>query len=127
MKPILEALKSGKILGNVNLVDCNNPRVIYERAVVDVVETLIKNNVLVLTNGCASFPLLKLGFCNAKALKKAGEGLRSYLEPDLLPVWHMGACIDNTRASGVFAGIAGQAIKICHMLLQAQDGQVKRD
>jgi carbon-monoxide dehydrogenase catalytic subunit len=114
MKPILEALKDGKILGIVNLVGCNNPRVIYEKAVVDVAETLIKNNVLVLTNGCASFPLLKLGFCNTQALQKTGEGLRSFLEPDLPPVWHMGECIDNARASGVFAGIAseaGQAIK----------------
>jgi len=109
MKPILGALKRGEILGIVNLVGCNNPRVIYEKAVVDVAETLIKNNVLVLTNGCASFPLLKLGFCNTKALQKTGEGLRSFLEPDLPPVWHMGECIDNARASGVFAGIAGEA------------------
>lgn len=114
MKPILESLKNGKILGIVNLVGCNNPRVIYEKAVVDVAETLIKNNVLILTNGCASFPLLKLGLCNANALQKTGEGLRSFLEPDLPPVWHMGECIDNARASGMFggiAGIAGKAIK----------------
>ena len=114
MKPILEALKSGKILGIVNLVGCNNPRVIYEKAVVDVAETLIKNNVLVLTNGCASFPLLKLGLCNAGALQRTGEGLKSFLEPDLPPVWHMGECIDNARASALFGGIAGatgQAIK----------------
>jgi len=109
MKPILEALNSGKILGIVNLVGCNNPRVIYERAVVDVAETLIKNNVLVVTNGCASFPLLKLGFCNTNALQKTGECLRSFLEPDLPPVWHMGECIDNARASVLFAGIAGEA------------------
>jgi len=109
MKPILEELKSGKILGIVNLVGCNNPRVVYERAVADVAETLIKNNVLVLTNGCASFPLLKLGFCNTQALQKTGESLRSFLEPDLPPVWHMGECIDNARASGLFASIAGEA------------------
>ncbi|QGU96129.1 anaerobic carbon-monoxide dehydrogenase catalytic subunit [Clostridium bovifaecis] len=114
MKPILKALKSGKILGIVNLVGCNNPRVIYEKATVDVTETLLKNNVLVFTNGCASFPLLKLGFCNTDALQKTGEGLRSFLEPDLPPVWHMGECIDNARASGAFGAIAkeaGQAIK----------------
>lgn len=109
MKPILEALKSGKILGIVNLVGCNNPRVVYERAVVDVAETLIRNNVLVLTNGCASFPLLKLGLCNTQALQKTGESLRGFLEPDLPPVWHMGECIDNARASGLFGGIAGEA------------------
>lgn len=114
MEPILEALKSGKILGIVNIVGCNNPRVIYERATVDITEILLKNNVLVFTNGCASFPLLKLGFCNTSALQKTGENLRSFLEPDLPPVWHMGECIDNARASGLFGGIAnaaGQAIK----------------
>lgn len=109
MKPILEALRCGKILGIVNLVGCNNPRVVYERAVVDVAEILIQNNVLVFTNGCASFPLLKLGLCNAQALRKTGKNLRSFLEPDLPPVWHMGECIDNARASGIFAGIAGEA------------------
>lgn len=111
MKPILDALKDGRILGIVNLVGCNNPRVIYEKAVVDVAETLLKNNVLILTNGCASFPLLKLGFCNINALQKTGEALRSFLEPDLPPVWHMGECIDNARASALFANIAGEAGK----------------
>lgn len=114
MKPVLEAIKNGKILGIVNLVGCNNPRVVYERAVVDVAETLIKNNVLVLTNGCASFPLLKLGLCNTNALQKTGNELKGFLEPDLPPVWHMGECIDNARASGFFGALAkeaGKAIK----------------
>ena len=26
---------------------------------------------------------------------------------DLPPVWHVGECIDNTRSTGIFAGIAG--------------------
>lgn len=106
LSPIVEALKSGQILGIVNLVGCNNPRVVYERAILDVAETLIKNNVLVLTNGCASFPLLKLGLCNIDALDKTGDKLSSFLKPDLPPVWHMGECIDNAKASGLFAGIA---------------------
>jgi carbon-monoxide dehydrogenase catalytic subunit len=109
LKPLLEALKNGKILGIVNLVGCNNPRVVYERAVLDVAETLVKNNVLVLTNGCASFSLLKMGMCNANALKKTGNELRKFLEPDLPPVWHMGECIDNARASGLFGGLAAEA------------------
>ncbi len=112
VEPVLEALKDGKILGIVNLVGCNNPRVIYEKAVVDIAEILIKNNVLILTNGCASFPLLKLGLCNISALRKTGQGLRSFLEPDLPPVWHMGECIDNARASSVFSSIAESAGKL---------------
>ena len=59
---------------------CNNPKVIYERAIVDVAEEMLKNNILILTNGCASFPLLKLGFCHPDARSKCGEGLRRFLD-----------------------------------------------
>ncbi|MGM9572753.1 MAG: carbon monoxide dehydrogenase, partial [bacterium] len=108
LKPVYEALKQGKILGIVNLVGCSNPRIVYEKAVVEVAEILLKNNVLIFTNGCASFPLMKLGFCSKKALEWTGEGLREFLG-DLPPVWHMGECLDNARASAIFAGLAGCA------------------
>lgn len=108
MAPLAEALKSGKILGIVNMVGCNNPKVLYEKAIVDVAKVLLENNVLILSNGCASFPLMKLGYCNTSALEQTGESLREFLQPDLPPVWHVGECIDNTRSSGIFAGIAGE-------------------
>ncbi|MDD4371011.1 MAG: anaerobic carbon-monoxide dehydrogenase catalytic subunit [Anaerostipes sp.] len=108
MKPMADALKSGKILGIVNLVGCNNPKVVYERTIVEVADVLLKNNILILTNGCAAFPLMKLGYCTVQAQEKAGDGLREFLESDLPPVWHVGECIDNTRSSGIFAGIAGE-------------------
>lgn len=108
VKPIAEALKSGKILGIVNLVGCNNPRIVYEKAVVELAEILLKNNVLILTNGCASFPLMKLGYCSVKALEQTGDGLRSFLQ-DLPPVWHMGECLDNARASALFKAAAEAA------------------
>ncbi|HCR73234.1 MAG TPA: carbon-monoxide dehydrogenase catalytic subunit [Ruminococcus sp.] len=107
MKPLADALKSGKILGIVNMVGCNNPKVLYEKAIVDVADVLLKNNILILSNGCASFPLMKLGYCNTSALEKTGESLKEFLSPDLPPVWHVGECIDNTRSTGIFAGIAG--------------------
>lgn len=107
MQPLADALKSGQILGIVNMVGCNNPKVLYEKAIVDVADVLLKNNVLILSNGCASFPLMKLGYCNTSSLNKTGEDLRAFLTPDLPPVWHVGECIDNTRSSGIFAGIAG--------------------
>lgn len=102
---IAQAVKDGEILGVVNLVGCNNPRLIYEKAIVEVAECLIQNNVLVMTNGCASFPLLKSGLCSQKALERTGESLRNFLG-DVPPVWHMGECLDNARASGIFNGIA---------------------
>lgn len=104
--PIAEALKSGQILGIVNMVGCNNPKVPYERCIVDVADVLVKNNVLILSNGCASYPLMKLGFCEKDAWNRAGKDLQEFLAPDLPPVWHVGECIDNTRSSGILGGIA---------------------
>lgn len=109
LKPLADAVQSGKILGIVNMVGCNNPKIPYEKAILDVCDVLLKNNVLILTNGCASFPLMKMGYCQASELayNKCGEGLKEFLAPDMPPVWHVGECIDNTRSSGIFAGIAG--------------------
>ncbi|WP_167954835.1 anaerobic carbon-monoxide dehydrogenase catalytic subunit [Anaerosporobacter faecicola] len=110
MKPLAEALIEGKILGIVNMVGCNNPKVMYEKAILDVADELLKNNVLIIINGCASFPLMKMGYCQCSELaySKTGESLREFLAPAMPPVWHVGECIDNTRSSGIFAGIAGE-------------------
>ena len=110
MKPLYEAIKEGKILGIVNIVGCNNPKVVYEKCVIDVAKALLRNNILILTNGCASFPLMKMGYCNISGQEHAGESLNEFLG-DLPPVWHVGECIDNTKSSGIFAGIAGEAGK----------------
>lgn len=111
MKPVAEAIRSGQILGIVNMVGCNNPKVLYEKCIVDVADVLLKNNVLIISNGCASFPLMKLGYCAVSGKDKAGETLKRFLEPDLPPVWHVGECIDNTRSTGIFAGIAKELNK----------------
>lgn len=111
MKPLADALKSGQILGIVNMVGCSNPKTLYEKSTVDVADVLLKNNVLILTNGCASFPLMKLGYCTVDGAAKAGDSLREFLGSDLPPVWHVGECIDNARSSGIFAGIAKECEK----------------
>lgn len=109
MQPLVDAIREGKILGVVNMVGCNNTKVVYERAIVDVADVLLRNNVLILSNGCASFPLMKLGYCAKSGRERAGESLREFLAPDLPPVWHVGECIDNTRSSGFLAQIAAAA------------------
>jgi carbon-monoxide dehydrogenase catalytic subunit len=111
---LLEHLQSGRIRGVVNLVGCNNPKVVYEEAIVKVADELIAHDILVLTNGCAAFALLKMGFCLPEGLAGAGEGLSAVLTPHQLPpVWHMGECLDNARASAffrTFAAASGKAL-----------------
>lgn len=108
-EPLAEAVRSGQIRGIVNMVGCTNPKVVYERAIVDVTDILLKNNILILTNGCASFPLLKLGYCNMDAVeKKAGDSLKAFLKKyNMPPAWHVGECVDNTRSTGILANVAG--------------------
>lgn len=106
LNTLAQALKDGEILGIVNLVGCSNPRVLYEKKIIETAEILLKNNVLILTNGCASFALLKMGFCSEKALEWTGEKLRGFLK-DIPPVWHLGECLDNARASAFFNGLSG--------------------
>ncbi|THF65191.1 anaerobic carbon-monoxide dehydrogenase catalytic subunit [Pseudothauera rhizosphaerae] len=112
---LLRHLRAGTIRGIVNLVGCNNPKVVYEKAITDVADVLLAHDVIILTNGCASFPLLNLGYCRRAAAAKTGPALRALLEElDLPPVWHMGECLDNARASGLFRALAdacGQPLK----------------
>lgn len=112
---LLELLKSGAIRGLVNLAGCNNPKIIYEEAIVRIANELIAHDVLILTNGCAAYALLKLGFCLPEAVERAGAGLKMALSPhELPPVLHMGECLDNARASALFrtiSNISGEPLK----------------
>jgi len=50
---------------------------------------------------------LKTGYCLPEALRESGAGLRKILAPHHLPpVWHMGECLDNARATGLFRAVA---------------------
>jgi len=74
---------------------------------VQVAQVLIAHDVIVLTNGCAAYALLKTGYCLPEALQESGNGLREALGPhNLPPVWHMGECLDNARATGMFRAVA---------------------
>ena len=102
-------LRSGAIRGIINMAGCNNPKVLYEATTTRVADVLLEHDILVLTNGCAGFPLLKLGYCSTAYLGKAGPGLRSALRPNghpLPPVLHMGECLDNARASALFRALS---------------------
>ncbi|MGL1862414.1 MAG: hypothetical protein OCC46_07825 [Pseudodesulfovibrio sp.] len=106
MEPVASALINGEIKGIINLSGCTNTRIVFEKNIVDIVDILLKNNILIFTNGCASFPMAKLGYCSTKALNKCGDNLQQFLRGELPPVWHFGESIENAHAVGVFRAIA---------------------
>ena len=106
---IASALIEGKINGIVSLSGCvaSDPQVMESLA--PLVDTLLKNNILIFTNGCAAFSMAIQGYCSSKAQNKCGERLQQFLDANLPPVWHFGECDDNAQSLATFREIAKYA------------------
>ncbi|XPV77007.1 MAG: hypothetical protein ACNI27_03550 [Desulfovibrio sp.] len=114
LERVSSALIGGKIKGIVNISGCINTRIGFEKSMVDIVETLLKNNILIFTNGCAALPLAKRGYLSPAGKKVCGPDLKEFLDPKMPPVWHFGECFNNTQAIATFREIAkysGRAIR----------------
>lgn len=107
---LVELLKSGRMKGIAAVVGCNNPKVPYERGHVTVAEGLVREDVLVLTTGCAAHALLNFGLCDQTAARSAGPGLSAICRDlDIPPALAMGGCMDNTRSLRLFIEISRAA------------------
>ena len=98
-RPLNDNIINGRIRGIVGIVGCTNPKVPQDMTHNILTRELIKNDVLVLTTGCATIACGKQGLLNPKeALELAGDGLRSVCETvGIAPVLACGSCVDNTR------------------------------
>ncbi|MDW7740555.1 MAG: anaerobic carbon-monoxide dehydrogenase catalytic subunit [Bacillota bacterium] len=120
IKVITDAVESGQLRGVVLFAGCNNLRVPHDKSHSTIITELAKNNVLMVATGCAAGTAAKLGLMNADAVEEyAGEGLKSFIHmlndankdklKDKLPlVFHMGSCVDNTRAYDLTTALARQ-------------------
>ncbi|GAV21972.1 anaerobic carbon-monoxide dehydrogenase catalytic subunit [Carboxydothermus pertinax] len=115
LKPLIDNIVSGNILGVVATVGCNNAKVKHDWFHIELVKELIKNNVLVVTTGCSAHALAKAGLMDPAAAELAGEGLRTVLTAigtandlggPLPPVLHMGSCVDNSRIGDLVIAVA---------------------
>jgi len=98
-KPLNENIINGRIRGVAGVVGCNNVRTTHDSAHITLMKELIKNDVIVLTTGCAAMAAGKMGLLTPEAARRyAGPGLAEVCEAvGIPPVLHMGACVDNTR------------------------------
>ena len=120
IKVVTDAIDSGQLRGVVLFAGCNNLRVPHDASGAYLIKEMAKNNVLVVATGCAAGTAAKLGLMNADAVEEyAGEGLKSFihmlneankdkLKENLPLVFHMGSCVDNSRAYDFTTALARQ-------------------
>ncbi|CAO0824426.1 Carbon monoxide dehydrogenase 1 [Desulfarculales bacterium] len=97
--PLNDNIINGRIRGVAGVVGCNNARSIHDSAHLTLIKELIKNDVIVLTTGCAAMTCGKFGLLSPESAKVyCGPGLAEVCEAvGIPPVLHMGSCVDNTR------------------------------
>ncbi len=108
LRPLNDAIMSGRIRGVVANIGCNNARVRHDEVFYQVVTEFLKNDVLVVETGCGAIASAKQGYMTPEAaLEHAGPGLREICETGgIPPVLHLGSCVDNSRILTVLAQMA---------------------
>ena len=98
-KPLNDNIINGRIRGIAGVVGCNNARTVHDGDHLTLIKELVKNDVIVLTTGCAAVACGKVGLLTPEGAKEfAGPGLAEVCETvGIPPVLHMGACVDNSR------------------------------
>jgi len=98
-KPLNDNIIGGRIRGIAGVVGCNNPRGVHDLDHLTLIKELIRNDVIVLTTGCAAMACGKEGLLLPESAKQyCGSGLAEICETvGIPPVLHMGACVDNSR------------------------------
>ena len=98
-RPLNDAIMDGRLRGAAGVVGCNNPKITHDWAHVEMTKELIKNDVLVVTTGCAAIADAKHGLLRPEvAFDLAGPGLQEICETvGIPPVLHVGSCVDNSR------------------------------
>ena len=82
----------------MGVVGCNNCRTAQATSHMVLIKELIKNDVIVLSTGCAAMAAGKYGLLSPEGAKYCGPGLAEICETvGIPPVLHMGACVDNSR------------------------------
>ena len=109
---------SGELRGVCLLAGCNNLKRVHDENHLVIAQELAKNNVLLVATGCAAQAYAKAGLLNADAVDKyAGDGLKAFMNRlneankdrlnEKLPlVFHMGSCVDNSRAYDLMTAMA---------------------
>jgi carbon-monoxide dehydrogenase catalytic subunit len=116
LKPLVDNIANGNILGVCLFAGCNDVKATQDENFIELAKALAKENVLLLATGCASGAFGRHGIFTQEAVEQyAGDGLKAVLTAvgeanglgGPLPLaLHMGSCVDNTRAADVAVAVA---------------------
>ncbi len=107
VKPLADVIYAGVLRGAAGIVGCNNPKVKHDDSHVTVMKELIKNDIIVVTTGCAAQAAAKAGLLTMEAKELCGRGLKEVCERvGIPPVLHMGSCVDISRILDIVSRVA---------------------
>ena len=111
-----KAILDGELAGVALICGCNNLKGFQDNAHLEIAKELLQNNVFVVATGCSAQAAAKMGLMDpANVETYCGEGLKNFLhrlassagvEIGLPPVFHMGSCVDNSRAGDLLMAMA---------------------
>lgn len=115
---MIDNVANGNIHGFVGVVGCSSVKFRDNAMTEEMVKALLAKNVLVVTTGCTAHICGQAGLLTGEAtVRYAGEGLKNVLTAvgqaaglggPLPPVWHMGACVDNSRIVDLLSAVANR-------------------
>ncbi len=113
---LTDAILAGEIKGVCGFAGCNNQKVVHDHASVEIAKELARNDVFLVSTGCAAGAFAKAGLLSAEGVEAyAGPGLKKFikrleeksgLNAGLPLVFHMGSCVDNTRIANLWTAMA---------------------
>jgi carbon-monoxide dehydrogenase catalytic subunit len=118
LKPIIDNIVQGNILGVCLFAGCNNVKIAQDSNFVAMAKALAAESVLLLATGCGAGSLARHGLLTSDATNEyAGKGLKAVLTAvgnaaglgaPLPLVLHMGSCVDNSRAADLAVAVANK-------------------
>ncbi len=98
LKPLEDAIISGKIRGVVSIVGCNNAKVKHNYNHITLTNELIKRDILIIGTGCWATACAEYGIFLPEYAKNASDSLREVCETlGIPPALNMGSCVDCSR------------------------------
>jgi len=115
---LTDAIKSGELKGVALFAGCNNLKGTHNQNHLEIAKKMAANDVFLISTGCAGQAYAMEGFLTNEAVQTyAGPGLKSFIKrigenanikTELPLIFHMGSCVDNSRATDILTMMANE-------------------